>query len=103
MTEHSEAYLSIKAGLEDAIAFAKGDTSRATLHHVEVPETNIASLRAKAGLSQSEFAKSIGVSVGTLRGWEQGRRKPAGAARVLLALIAKRPSIVQEELQKIAS
>ena len=103
MTKHSEAYLSIKRGLEEAIEFAKGKDTGAIVHHVEIPETNVASLRAKAGLSQSEFAKSIGVSVGTLRGWEQGRRKPAGAARVLLALIAKRPSLVQEELQKIAS
>ena len=44
------------------------------------------------------FAKSIGVALGTLKNWEQGRRRPEGAARVLLALIDKRPSIVMEEL-----
>jgi putative transcriptional regulator len=94
----SEAYLSIKAGLEDAIAFAKGDTSRGTLHHVEIPEPNVAKIRIESGLSQTEFAKSIGVSVGTLRNWEQGRRRPQGPARVLLALIDKQPDIVQKSL-----
>ena len=94
----SEAYLSIKAGLEDAIAFAKGDTSRAKVHHIEVPEPNVAKIRTNSGLSQSAFAKSIGVSVATLRNWEQGRRRPQGPARVLLALIDKQPDIVQKSL-----
>ena len=60
---------------------------------------SFSSIREKTGLSQAEFARSIGVAVGTLRGWEQGRRTPNGPARVLLALIAKRPSIVIEELR----
>lgn len=48
----------------------------------------------------SFFAKNIGVPLGTLKNWKQGRRRPEGPARVLLALIAKRPSIVQEELTR---
>ena len=99
----SDVHDSIKRGLEEAIEFAKGEDTGAIVNHVEVPDTDISDLRHKIGLTQMQFAKSIGVSVGTLRGWEQGRRKPEGAARVLLALIAKRPNIVQEELQKIAS
>lgn len=70
---------------------------------IEVPEPDVSSIRKTSGLSQVEFSKWIGVSVGTLRGWEQRRRTPRGPAKVLLALIAKRPDIVQEELQKIAS
>jgi len=70
---------------------------------IEVPEPDVSAIRKTSGLSQTEFSKWIGVSVGTLRGWEQGRRTPRGPAKILLALIAKRPSIVQEELQKIAS
>ena len=49
----------------------------------------------RTGLSQAEFARSIGVKKATLLNWEQGRRKPDGSARVLLALIAKEPWIVQ--------
>lgn len=94
----TSAYESIKAGLEDAIAHAKGDESKAKVYYVDIPETDPVAIRAKTGLSQSEFAKSIGVAVRTLQGWEQGRRKPQGPARVLLAMIAKRPDIVQDLL-----
>jgi len=59
----------------------------------------VAAIRERSGLSQAEFARSIGVAVGTLRGWEQGRRRPEGPARVLLALIERRPRIVQDELR----
>ena len=95
----SEAYNSIKQGLEDALAHAKGKDVGTRVHKVEVPEPDVAAIRARAGLSQAEFARSIGVAVGTLRGWEQGRRRPDGPARVLLALLEKRPRIVQEELR----
>ena len=96
----SEAYNSIKQGLEDALAHAKGENVGARIHKVEVPEPDVAAIRARAGLSQAEFARSIGVAIGTLRGWEQGRRRPDGPARVLLALIEKRPRIVQDELSR---
>jgi len=96
----TKAYDTIRTGLEDALAHAKGKSIGAVVHQIKVPEPDVAAIRAKSGLSQAEFARSIGVAVGTLRGWEQGRRRPEGAARVLLALIAKRPSIVKEELRQ---
>ena len=65
---------------------------------LEVPEPDVAAIRSKTGLSQPAFAKSIGVPLVTLKKWEQGRRRPEGSARLILALIEKRPSIVQEEL-----
>jgi putative transcriptional regulator len=52
----------------------------------------------RTGLSQQEFSRRIGVSTGTLRNWEQGRRKPEGPARVLLALLARNPTIVEETI-----
>jgi transcriptional regulator with XRE-family HTH domain len=45
-------------------------------------------------MSQDDFASSIGVPVGTLINWEQGRRQPTGPAKVLLALLAKQPNLV---------
>lgn len=50
--------------------------------------------RRKLGLSQSQFANLLGISVQTLRNWEQGWRKPTGAARVLLRLAAMNPRAV---------
>lgn len=95
----TNAAASIRRGLKEALTHAKGQKTGARVHHIEVPEPDVAAIRKRSGLSQAEFARSIGVALGTLRGWEQGRRRPEGPARVLLALIERRPRIVQDELQ----
>jgi putative transcriptional regulator len=59
---------------------------------------DVASIRNKSGLSQAAFARRIGVPVGTIRNWEQGRRSPQGPARILLALLDRNPRIVEETL-----
>jgi len=56
---------------------------------VTVP--SVSSVRERVGLSQSQFAALLGVSVRTLQEWEQGRRAPSGAARTLLMIAAKNP------------
>ena len=57
-------------------------------------------------LSQDTFAKFMGVSVGTLRNWEQGRRHPSGAARVLLRIAIRQPKlfadVVSEDYPEMA-
>jgi len=93
------AYDSIKQGLTEAIEFADGKTTGARVHEVEVPEVDVVAIRATTGLSQAQFARSIGVAKGTLLNWEHGRRRPTGPAQVLLAMIAKRPSLVGELLR----
>ncbi|MCG8604557.1 helix-turn-helix domain-containing protein [bacterium] len=55
---------------------------------------DVQSIRKKYGLSQDKFAKLLGISVATLRNWEQGRRKPEGPARVLLRVAARNPQAV---------
>jgi putative transcriptional regulator len=50
----------------------------------QVRETEASQARAKMDLSQPQFAKLLGVSVRTLQEWEQGRKKPTGAAQTLL-------------------
>jgi putative transcriptional regulator len=51
----------------------------------------ISDIRERTGLSQSQFAALLGVSVRTLQEWEQGRRAPSGAARTLLMIAARNP------------
>jgi putative transcriptional regulator len=95
----SEAFEQIMEGLNEAMAFAQGKDTGAIIHNIEVPTIDVAKIRAQTGLSQSQFAKSIGVAKGTLLNWEHGRRQPTGPAQVLLAMIAGRPSVVSELLQ----
>jgi putative transcriptional regulator len=68
----------------------------------DFPETEVRALRQQFGLSQDKFAHLVGISVGTLRNWEQGRRKPEGPARVLLSIAAKHPEVLfnTEELHQ---
>ena len=94
----NEASASVMAGLRDAQEYLRGAREGYVVHEVTVPEPDVAAIRGKTGMSQPAFASSIGVPLGTLRNREQGRRRPDGPARALLALIEKRPSIVQEEL-----
>ena len=99
------AYESVSKGLEEALAFADGNMTAAKVHEVSVVDVDVdvdvdvAEVRQKTGLSQAEFARSIGVAKGTLLNWEHGRRHPTGPAQVLLALIAKKPSVVQDLLR----
>jgi putative transcriptional regulator len=95
----SEVYDSLMEGLNEALAFAQGKDTGAVVHRVEVPVVDVAQIRASTGLSQSAFAKSIGVAKGTLLNWEHGRRHPTGPAQVLLAMIARKPSVVTELLR----
>ena len=60
--------------------------------------TDVLAVRTKLGASQPEFALMIGVSVATLRNWEQGRRTPDGPALALLRVAARNPKAVIEAL-----
>lgn len=52
--------------------------------------------RTASGLSQSQFAELMGVSVRTLQEWEQGRRQPSGAALTLLKVAERHPEVLRE-------
>ena len=62
------------------------------------PVTDIVALRRFAGLTQGEFAEALGISVHTLRNWEQGRRSPEGPALALLRVAARYPRVLRENL-----
>lgn len=62
---------------------------------VNVPQ-QLQAARARAGMSQSEFARACQVSVRTLQEWEQGRKAPSGAAQSLLKLVSRHPELLAE-------
>ena len=75
-----------------------GKAARSTV----VAVSPIAKARTQSGLSQSQFAALMGVSVRTLQEWEQGRRDPSGAARTLLNIAMRHPEVLIEESQHMA-
>lgn len=62
------------------------------VHRIQVSE--IAEARNRSGMSQQRFATLMGVSPRTVQEWEQGRRKPSGAARSLLTIAVRRPDVL---------
>lgn len=93
-----KAFESIRTGLLQAKAHAKGQTPPGT--RVYSPElVDVAQLRARLGLTQQQFAARFGFSVATLRHWERGDRRPAGASLVLLNVIDRNPEAVLAALR----
>jgi putative transcriptional regulator len=90
---------SIIAGLQDALAYAQGDTSRGQAHTVRIPaRVDVKAIRKRLGLTQTAFAQRYGFELSSIRNWEQGRRQPEGPARLLLLVIDKEPDAVQRAL-----
>lgn len=81
---NKENFESLKRGLDDAIAFAAGDTTRGRI----ASGVDARVIRERAGMTQPQFAEVYHIPVGTLRDWEQGRRMPDAPARALLKIIA---------------
>ena len=82
-------------GVREAGAYLRGD-KRGVTRVDRIEPDSVAVVRTRLKLSQSEFARLLGISVDTLQNWEQGRRQPSGAARVLLLVAAKHPEVVLE-------
>jgi putative transcriptional regulator len=101
-TPMSKAGSRIITAAEEALAFAEGRAGKgraAKGYGVHTPEAiDIGALRQRLNLSQEAFAKSFGLPKRTIQDWEQGRRYPEGAARVLLKVIAHEPEAVKRAL-----
>jgi putative transcriptional regulator len=90
----------IVASLREAVDWAEGKDVAVRITTVEVPAIDVRAMRRRLGLSQTEFAAKFGFQPATLRNWEQGRTRPDGPARVLLAVIARHPDAVEDALRK---
>lgn len=96
----SKAFTSIKQGLEEAIAHQRGRRVAGVKVHVPT-EVDVRAIRERTGLTQAEFAAKFAISLGTLRHWERGDRKPRGATLVLLNVIAREPKAVLRALEAV--
>ena len=93
-----KTYTEINAGLKESIAHAKGNKSGVREHRIE--PIDVRSIREKTGMSQQRFCATFGISIGTLRHWEQGLRSPRGAARVLLKVVDHNPKAVIKAVEQ---
>lgn len=92
----TKAFLSIAQGLREAISFSEGVPVAAKVHRPA--DVDVAKIRRDLGLTQIEFAAKFCISLGTLRHWERGDRKPHGPALALLNVVAKEPIAVLRAL-----
>jgi putative transcriptional regulator len=89
-----ELFEELLESVKQGAAIMKGELEPSRVFHF--PEAEVRKLRKHYGLSQNKFAALMGISVATLRNWEQGRRKPEGPAKILLKVAAKHPDVLLE-------
>ena len=94
----------ILEGLKDAVAYMDGTVDREDFAVTELPPAHapasidVKAIRESMGLSQARFASAFGLSLYTLRNWEQGRRQPDPTARAYLKVISAAPDVVRKAL-----
>ena len=98
MTKRTPVGLEIEAGLREAIAHRKGEVVLASRYVDPMSPERIRAIRKSVARSPKEFEARFGIPARTVEGWEQDRRKPDPAARVLLAVIEKNPEAVERAL-----
>ena len=86
--------------LEDVLAYESGQKHGGRVTRVTVGDVNVRVIREKLMLSQEEFSMRFGFSLATLKNWEQGRREPEEAAKILLRLIERRPNLIEKEVRR---
>jgi putative transcriptional regulator len=88
-----ELFDELLESVKQAAAIERGEMQPSRVFVVD-KKNEVSNVRAKLGLSQNKFAALLGISSATLKNWEQGRRHPTGAAKVLLKIAQQHPKIV---------
>ena len=88
----------ILRGARQALAYARGAREGFVAHVPE--EMDVVAIRKRLGLSQADFAAQFGFKLDAVQNWEQGRRRPEGAARAFLRVIEREPAAVQRALAR---
>lgn len=89
-----EQFQELLESVQQAGAIKRGEMEPGRRFEFADEPIDAKAVRQSLGLSQNGFAALLGISAATLRNWEQGRRKPEGAAKVLLRVAARHPEIV---------
>jgi len=89
---NDELFQELEASVREGGAILRGDVKPSRSFVAGAPD--VQRIRARYRLTQAEFATMLGISVKTLRNWEQGRRAPGGPARVLLHVADKHPDAI---------
>ena len=95
----SKDFNGIVEGLNEAIAFARGDDVPGLRVHIPA-EINVKAIRERLGMTQAQFAERHGFSAARVRDWEQGRRMPDTGVRAFLKVIAAEPEMVERVLAR---
>ncbi len=89
-------------GLREALAWRRGEMALETVNIDPLPAERIKSIRKAVAKSTAEFVEKFGIPAATMNNWEQGRRKPDPAGRLLLRVIEEAPGIVELVAHKAA-
>src|SRR5579883_754636 len=86
-------------GLNEALQYVRGNKKGSITHKIEIPDDiNVRAIRTNLKLTRTEFAAKYGFSPRTLQHWEQGDRQPHGPAKVLLLLLQREPTVIEQIL-----
>ncbi len=96
-----ELFNELVASVKEGGAILRGEKKASRSFSIEPLE--IKRIREGFDLTQEQFAALLGISVRTLRNWEQGRRVPEGPARVLLQVAARHPEALLDVIRLQAS
>jgi putative transcriptional regulator len=97
----NELFDELVTSVREGGAILRGKSAPSRAFKIDAP--NIKRIRAGYNLSQKEFATLLGISLATLRNWEQGRREPEGAAKILLQVAARHPDVVWDVVKPMAA
>lgn len=96
-----ELFKELVASVREGGAILRGEAAPSRAFVID--KTDVKRIRVNYRLSQGQFAALLGISVATLQNWEQGRRLPKGAARVLLQVAAKHPETVWDVVKPVVA
>lgn len=94
--EGVDFFSGLMAGLEEAIAYERGEAAETFARKRSLPDVNVAAVRGALGMTQRAFAEVLGVSCRTVEAWESGRSTPTPTAKKLIYLIQEDNSLVQK-------